>query len=146
MAQTFKSGHEIRDRAESNRSLAKFAASDDLGFQATFAFAERKPLANSDLAPGTHQTFPLKRSLKLLREKKLAAASKKILHRWIVRCEWLCLLSASVPEQSRRNHTSVIHDQQVVGTQKVGKLPESEIDVFARILLEVEHARGCPIG
>jgi hypothetical protein len=51
-----------------------------------------------------------------------------------------------MPEQSRWNHTSVIHHQQVIRMEEVREVSESKINVFARTPLEMEHARGCPIG
>jgi hypothetical protein len=51
-----------------------------------------------------------------------------------------------MPEQSRRNHTSVVQHQQVIRTQEIREVSESKINVFARTPLEVEHACGCPIG
>jgi hypothetical protein len=146
MAESFKPSHEIRNRRESNRSLAKIASRNNFSFQATFAFAKRKPLANSDLSPRPHESFPLKRGVKLLGEKKLAAALKKILHRRILRRQGLRFLAAPVPEQTRRNYTCVVHDQQVVRTQEPGKVSESEIHEFPGVPREVEHACCRPVG
>ncbi len=58
VADSFYAGKEIIDGREADLALTKFAAGDDLGMEFVI-IAEEKMFSDSDLSPGSDETFPI---------------------------------------------------------------------------------------
>lgn len=52
------------------------------------------------------------------------------------------LTASSGGEEASRNHTAVIEDQEVAGTQDFGEITEKIVAVLARSAIKDQHAAG----
>ena len=119
---------------------AEFAARDDLGLEFV-VLAEIKMLADSDLTAGTDQAFPVIGIVAdLAGEKDLNASVKKVAGGRISRTERLRLKTSAPTEEARGKHASVVEDDEVAGTEKIGEFAELAVFESAALGREVQKA------
>ena len=127
-------------RLKADAAFAELGAGKHLGLQ-FIVLTEKKPFTNADFAAGADQTFPIVGvGGKLAREQDLDAAPQKVTCRGIVRANRLRTSAFAAAIESSGKDTGVVEDDEIAGTQPIGKIVEEAIGILATGSLKMKHA------
>jgi len=126
-------------RLKADAAFAELAASENFGLQFV-VLTEKKAFAHADFASGANQAFPIVWvSGKLACEQDLNAATQKVTCRWIARAHRLRASAFAAAIEPRRKDARVVKNDEVSGTQQIGKIAEEAIRVLAAGSLKMQH-------
>jgi hypothetical protein len=135
VADTIKSSEEIvflnigfvfvyvyTERLKTDGALAEFGAGEDLGLEFVM-LSEKQAFSDADLAAGPHEALPIVGlGGELASEKNFDAAAEKIAGRAIARAHSLGAGARTAAVETSGKNSRVVEDDQVPGTQQVGKV------------------------
>ena len=102
-----------------------------------------KTVAYTYLPAWPSETFPVIRIFaELPNEEYLDATLQEIAGRRIVGAQSLRLGAATFAIEAGRKHAGIVEDQEIVGTQQIGKIPKVQVRKLPGLPVEVNHARG----
>jgi len=135
-------GEKIVHRSEANEALAEFASGNHLCLE-FIVFSEEEVLSDADFAAWPDEALPFIRFLPELASKQYFHASfQEVARGWIVRAERLRFSSAAAAIETRRENTSVVEDDEIVGAQKGRKVTEPAVFKPSGCGREVKKPRG----
>src|SRR5581483_10163394 len=140
VSQTLHHALEICDREKADTTLPIAAACDHLRLK--FPVAKVQTLANTNLAPGTHQAFPfigLRR--KLMSQQDFNLPAQEIASCRVAGAEALRPRSAAPAIQPRRKHPGVIENDEVVRPKGIGKFGKAAVLRLSCAAVEAQHSR-----
>ena len=147
VADAIESGEEVvlalKDGLKADTALAELAAGQYFRLQFVL-LAEEEAFADSDLAAGPNQAFPVVRfGRELAREQNLYTSMEEIVRGGIMRTDGLSALPAAI--EPRRKDAGIVKDHQIAGPQQFGEVAEHAIGVAAAGALQVQHARSVAV-
>src|ERR1019366_3562959 len=132
VADAIEHAEEIIHRIEAKMAFAEGSTPEDLGREFMRRFvgvaAEINPLAQSELAAGMNQRFPLRRiGSELPGQQRFDPATKEVFRGGILGRERLRARAAAMSEKARRQYLGVVKNQKIVGPQQLGKVAKHEV-------------------
>src|SRR5215831_1984680 len=114
-------------RREADMTLAEFSTGDDFGLQFVM-ISEEEVLADRNFSAGPNEALPVLRiGLQLAREEDFDASAKEVARCWIVWTENLRLKASAAAIQAGGKHSSVVEDDEVVGSNEIREITEMTI-------------------
>ena len=148
MADGFNGGEEIIGGSETDVAFTEFAAGDDLGLQLTAGFfPEEKTFSYGDFAAGSNETLPFVGIMaKLAGEQDFDAAVEKLAGSRVMRAERLGMEAGAAGVESRGKDSGVVEDDEIVGTQKIGKITKLAVGQCFVSRPNLQQTRGATVG
>src|SRR5664280_3149163 len=113
-------------------ALAESSTAHELGREFVRQFiglsTEVNPLAQSEFAAGMNQCFPFRRiGGELPGKQYFNSTAKEVFRRGILGREPLRARAAAMSEKTRGQHFGIVKNQQIAGSQQLGKFAKPEI-------------------
>lgn len=118
---------EIRHGREADAARAELSSRENFGLKLVL-ISQNQALADADFASGADQALPLIRILAdLSRKQYLHFPMQEVTGGGIAWADGLRFRAATAAKKSSREYFRVVEDQEIVGTQKVGKIPKPAV-------------------